>query len=357
MVMVLVLNMSAVARAQGWSADVSAGRLVYDPASLDVGTSTMMGTLRYDPNRDTWVYGTVALPASDGGTFWTAAGTGGRLLFPLSPGSRVTAGADVGGHGFSFKDRVVEQGGTGGTLEAMPFARLTLGTGFVEGRGGWKGQTLSFEGFRESRGVFETGARGGYGTTLRVEGDARFVHATEGTYPFVGGTVVYQASRVDLWGQTGKWLATDLDDAVWAFGSGVTLGVRTSLWGTVRQEASDPLYWNTPRRTWSVGLTQRLGRIAAPLLPVASTPSGTVVVRLPAAEAPDGAVRIAGDFNNWQPVPMQREGAEWVARLPLAPGVYHYTFNSANGEWFVPSSAPGRRDDGFGGYVAVLVVN
>src|SRR5687767_1818669 len=114
MVMVLVLNMSAVARAQGWSADVSAGRLVYDPASLDVGTSTMMGTLRYDPNRQTWVYGTVALPASDGGTFWTAAGTGGRLLFPLSPGSRVTAGADVCGHAFSFKDRVVDQGGTGG---------------------------------------------------------------------------------------------------------------------------------------------------------------------------------------------------------------------------------------------------
>ena len=324
-----------------------------DPASLP------RPWLSSNHDLDVLVYGTVALPASDRGTFWTAAGTGGRLLFPLSPEGRVTLGADVGGHGFSFKDRVVDEGGTGGTLAAMPFARLAVGAGFVEGRGGWKGQTLSFGGIRENRGVFETGARGGYGTTVRVEGDARFVHANEGTFPFIGATVSYQAARVDVWAQTGKWLATDLDDAVWAFGSGVTLGVRTSLWGTVRQDASDPLYWNSSRRTWSIGLTQRLGRIAAPVLPVASTPSGTVVVRLPAADAPDGAtaVRIAGDFNNWQPIPMQREGGEWVVRLPLAPGVYRYTFNAANGEWFVPTSAPGRRDDGFGGYVAVLVVN
>ena len=54
---------------------------------------------------------------------------------------------------------------------------------------------------------------------------------------------------------------------------------------------------------------------------------------------------------------MVREGADWVLRVPLSAGVYHYTFQSATGEWFVPASAPGRRDDGFGGYVAVLVVN
>ena len=47
---------------------------------------------------------------------------------------------------------------------------------------------------------------------------------------------------------------------------------------------------------------------------------------------------------------MQREGGEWVVRLPLSPGVYHYAFRAANGEWFVPPSTPGRRDDGMGGY-------
>jgi hypothetical protein len=45
-----------------------------------------------------------------------------------------------------------------------------------------------------------------------------------------------------------------------------------------------------------------------------------------------------------------------VIRLPLAAGVYQYAFRSATGEWFVPTSIAGRRDDGMGGHVAVLVV-
>ena len=68
-------------------------------------------------------------------------------------------------------------------------------------------------------------------------------------------------------------------------------------------------------------------------------------------------ILIAGDFNNWRPASMQREGADWIIRLSLTPGVYHYTFRSATGDWFVPASTAGRRDDGMGGYVAVLVVS
>ena len=56
------------------------------------------------------------------------------------------------------------------------------------------------------------------------------------------------------------------------------------------------------------------------------------------------------------PVPMQREGRDWTIRLPLAKGAYHYAFQSARGAWFVPASIPGRRDDGMGGQVAVLLV-
>ena len=353
----LVLNVWTSARAQGWSADVAAGRLVYHAASVDLGTNTLMGTLRFDARRDAWVYGTAAAPMDENGTFWTAGGTGGRVMLPLSTGNRVSVGADVGGHGFVFNDRVADLTGTGGAVEALPFARVNVGASFVEGRAGWLGQTLAFGGVRDSRGVFETGVRAGYGGALRLEGNARFVHASEGTYPFVGATVAYRTSRLDVWGHTGKWRATNLDDAVWALGTGVALGPRTSVWGSVRQEASDPLYWNTPRRTWSIGLTQRLGRIAALPAPVSVTPAGTVVITLAASDAPNGAVRVAGDFNNWQSIPMVRDRDTWVLRLPLSPGVYHYTFQSATGEWFVPESAPGRRDDGFGGSVAVLVVN
>jgi hypothetical protein len=358
----LVMSLAAMshttaASGQGWSAEVSAGRLVYDPVFASVATNTFMGSLRYDTRRETWVYGSAAVPAGDGGTFWGAAGTGGRVTVPWLGNGRTTVGADLGAHGFSFRDRLVNESGTGGTLEGMPFARLSAGAGFVEARGGWRGHTVSFAGFRESRGVFETGARGGVGTTVSVAGDARWVHASEGTYPFVGATVAYVASPVTAWGQVGKWLATDLDERVWAFGTGVSLGARTTLWGNVRQEAADPLYWNPARRTWSVGLTQRLGRLPAPLVPLAVSPAGTVIVRLPAGDAPAGAVSIAGDFNNWQPTPMRREGDDWIVRLPLTPGVYHYTFRSSSGDWFVPPATAGRRDDGMGGYVAVLVVS
>jgi hypothetical protein len=347
------------ARGQGWSADVSAGRIVYDPVSATVGTSNVMGSLRYDTRRGTWVYGAGALPAGNGGTFWGAGGTGGRVVVGAPAAGRARVGADLGGHGFWFRDRVAALSGTGATVEAMPFVRVAIGTGFVEGVGGWRGQTLSFAGVRENRGVFETGARAGrgYGASLRVEGTVRWVLASEATYPFVGATVAYQGNRVDVWGFTGKWLATDLDDGAWGAGSGVRLSARTSLWGSVRQDAPDPLYWNPTRRTWSIGLTQRLGRFAAPLVPVARSQTGVVVVRLSADDAPAGTVSIAGDFNNWQPAPMQREGSEWVARLPLAPGVYHYSFRSSSGEWFVPASTAGRRDDGMGGHHAVLVVS
>lgn len=358
LVMILsALSHVSVTYGQGWSADVSAGRLVYDPVSANVSTNNVIGTLRYDTRREVWVYGAGAVPAGDEGTFWGAAGTGGRLIFSAPRAGKATVGADVGAHGFSFRDRVVDQAGTGGTLEAIPFARLTAGMGFIEGRGGWRGHTLSFAGTRESRRVFETGVRAGYGTSLRVEGDARWVHASEGTYPFVGATVAYAGSRVDVWGQTGKWLATDLDERVWAVGGGVSLGARTSFWGSVRQEAPDPLYWSLTRRTWSVGLTQRLGRIPAPLVPVSRSQEDTVVLRLSVADAPAGTVSIAGDFNSWQPTPMEREGGEWIVRLPLSPGVYHYAFRAASGDWFVPPSTPGRRDDGMGGFVAVLVVS
>ena len=356
MVSLVALSHATAARGQGWSADVSAGRLVYEPLSANVSTSSLIGSLRYDTRSDTWVYGTVAAPGSDG-TLWGAVGTGGRVMLNRSQLHRVSVGADVGVHGYSFRDRVVDQVGTGGTLEAIPFARVSEGAGFIEGRAGWRGHTLSFAGVRDNRGVFETGARGGYGTTLSVEGDARWVHAREGTYPFVGATVAYDVSPVQLWGHAGKWMAIDLDERVWGLGSGVSLGARTTVWASVRQDAPDPLYWNSTRRSWSVGLTQRLGRVPAPIVPVASSPAGAVAIRLSATDAPSGTVSIAGDFNNWQPAPMQREGGEWIVRLPLTPGVYHYTFRSATGEWFVPPSAAGRRDDGLGGYVAVLVVN
>lgn len=349
--------LSTDALGQGLSVDLAAGSVVYDQVSANVGTTNVMGTVRYDAIRGVWVYGTAAAPLRSGDPAWGAFGAGGRLLPTGSAGRRVNVGVDASAHGFFFRDAVVEQTGRGATIDAIPFVNLSAGAGSVEVRGGWRGQTLAFVGPTENRGAWETGARAIYDAVVRVQADAKWVRATEGTYPFLSGMLFHGGTPVQAWVQMGKWLSDDLDDVAWNTGVSVALGRQSTLWASVRQEAPDPLYWNAARRSWSVGFTRRLGqRIAAPLAPSRVEPGG-VLIRLPASDAPGARLSIAGDFNNWQPVPMLLEDDQWVIRLPLAPGVYHYAFRADDGAWFVPASVPGRRSDGMGGYVAVLVVS
>jgi hypothetical protein len=237
----------------------------------------------------------------------------------------------------------------------MPFGRVGIGRGFLEVSGGWRGQTLSIADARTNRGVFESVGRAGYGTQLRIEGETRWVYAPEGTYPFAGGSTVLHHGRLRLSGHAGKWLHSDLNDVEWGGRMDWRFG-RTQFWTVVHRDAPDPLYLNTPRRSWSVGITRSLGRVA-PVLPLNPVPHGGVTVRLRVADAEGDEVYVAGDFNGWQPVAMTREAGEWVLRLELAPGTYHYAFRNARGDWFVPQSTPGRRADDMGGYVALLMVS
>lgn len=84
--------------------------------------------------------------------------------------------------------------------------------------------------------------------------------------------------------------------------------------------------------------------------------AGSVTVRIPITDAED-APSVAGDFTGWSAVPMDEDGDHWTATFDLEPGVYQYAFRSPSGEWYVPESVPGRRPDGMGGFVAVLVVS
>jgi hypothetical protein len=347
------------ALAQAWSVDVSAGRTVYEPVSVNVGSNNLAGGIRFDSRSEDWIYGGAGVPLGDRDPFWGAAGAGGRFALPRSETRRVTVGVEAGAHGFTFRDAVIDQAGTGGTLEAIPFAGVSAGAGRIELRGGWRGHSLSYSGARQSRGVFETGARVAYDAdaAVRVQADARWVHASEGTFPFLGASLSYAGTPLHVWAHAGKWVSDQLDEVSWGGGVGIGMGAMSTVWANIRQEAPEPLYWNTPRRSWSVGVTYRLGRAPAPLMPAPRSDGGNVLIRIRQQDAPDGAVSIAGDFNNWRPVTMQREGSEWVIRLPIAAGVYHYAFRSGTGTWFVPASAAGRRDDGMGGHVAVLVVS
>jgi hypothetical protein len=344
--------------AQDLALDVSAGQIVYEPLSADVATNNAAATLRYDSPQGVWLYGTAAMPFGASDSRWGGFGVGDRLLQPPSSSRRVNIGADVDAHGFVFRDAVVDQAGKGGFMEAMPFIQVPAGGATFEVRGGWRGETLSYRGAVDTRHVFETGAHATYGSVVVVEGDARWVRASEGVYPFVGGTFRYDRVPVQAWLQAGRWFSDSLNDVAWGGGVDVALTNRFTLWTSVRQDAPDPLYWNVPRRNWSVGITRRFNsKAGARQLASPRIDSDGVVIQLDAADVNGTSVSIAGDFNGWRPEPMQREGREWQIHLRLAPGVYHYTFRSERGEWFVPASVPTRRDDGMGGHVAVLVVS
>ncbi|HEU0077511.1 MAG TPA: glycogen-binding domain-containing protein, partial [Longimicrobiaceae bacterium] len=81
---------------------------------------------------------------------------------------------------------------------------------------------------------------------------------------------------------------------------------------------------------------------------------GSTVIRIPVAAVAE-APSVLGDFTEWKPVPMIRNGPFWELRLSIAPGIHHYAFRTAAGEVFVPDHLPST-DDGMGGKSAVLVV-
>ena len=94
---------------------------MYDPLVANVGTNNLMGSLRYDTAREAWIYGAAAVPLTDAATFWGGAGAGGR--FARRANSRASLGAEVAGHGYSFRDAFVDQVGSGGLAEIIPFVQ------------------------------------------------------------------------------------------------------------------------------------------------------------------------------------------------------------------------------------------
>jgi hypothetical protein len=174
------------------------------------------------------------------------------------------------------------------------------------------------------------------------------------TYTALGAVVATDFGTV--WGNAGLWPDVDSVGTSWALGATFKLHSRASLHASGRHDAFDALYSNPAQTSWSLGLSVRLG--AAPLnaSPVpAAYENGQATIELAAAHSAT-APMIAGDFTNWQPRPMQRSGDSWIYRAALPPGVYNFSFVDAQGKWFVPEAYPGRKADGMGGVVAVLVV-
>jgi hypothetical protein len=352
----LALACGQAAGQGGWSVDLAAGGSQHEAVSATMGTNSAILGVRFDGVP--WLYLSAGAPLDDTGQPWVAAGAGRRLAVGAAP--RLTLGADLAAHGYGYRDRALAASGTGATLEGLPFLAVSGPRTRLEAYSGIRHHEVRFEGASAGRSVHESGARLRLAPTLplALTAEGRYVRAEEDAYPYAGvGAEVALGGGV-LWGLAGRWLAGAAESTVWGVGAAVGVGPGLGLRLSLDQDGRDPLYWNAPRRRWSVGLSRSLGprpasAPAAGLLPIAE--AGRVTIRLPVSEA-DRPPALAGDFTGWEPVPMTRSGDVWTVTLPVGPGVHRYAFRRADGTWFVPAWMPGRTDDGFGGVSVVLVV-
>lgn len=346
----------APAQAQ-WIVEASAGGVSYEALSSDVSTSSAALGIRNDG--PTWLYVTSGLPLNADGMPWAAAGLGGRSV--MAALDRLDAGLEWGGHAHGYRAPSTGDFGSGAVVEALPFVGLDAGLARFELRSGVTHYQSSFAGTTISRTAHDSRFSAALEPhpLMRVTGDARLLRAEEDDYTYFGGTAQVDLPFGAFWTHAGRWTSSALPDPAWGAGITVDAGPRYAVRASIQQDATDPVFFNETRRFWSLGISARVGArsgtaaLADPVVPE-MTRTG-VVFRIPvsaSAEQPS----VAGDFNGWTPQPMRRSGDEWTLTLRVDPGIYHYAFRSASGTWFVPDSVPNRKDDGFGGTNAVLVV-
>lgn len=353
--------------AQEWRVSGQVGRVGYPGAPGGGARSSGVLGLSRTSIRD-WFGLTAGLPV-DGGPYWGSVGgyrrlqTGGAagLLLDLSahgfaqgePQQGTEAPTILPPGGVGGSDSVVSGFGAGGEVMAGGFVgsrRLA-----IEAKAGAAGQTSEIAGVKSDR-LLPTGSLGLAALiapfTLRAETRGWLDHDAQ--YTLAQGTLEWSGGPIRLSGSVGRWFESDITSS--ALGASAALGGRVELIAGARWDAFDPLYLTVTTRSAWAGLSVRLGRAVVAAPTPARYRDGRATFRLPARGAP-GPVSIAGDFNQWTPALMRREGGSWVIELPLSPGVYHYAFVGPDGTWFVPESFPGRRPDGMGGWVAVLVVS
>ena len=373
----LTLLMHGTVEAQQWRVDVQAGRIrsALDPSPR--GTESVAAGFGYDDATTAFRIST-GLPTRDDAPYWGALGAVKRLAVTRSG---LIAGVDLSGSGFMFQSKSGDRELGGGLLDPLPQQD--------DSRSGHalSGQVMPLIGFE--RGAFLAQARAGvshYKATIADVTRDRTVRLAdiqltvrpshelaispvvktfraenEEAATFAGVSAAIAQGRAGFWGNIGQWIAgadtASGSRSAWGTGASFRVMERATLTGSARRDGFDPLHLNPPQTSWNVGLSVAVGgRASSQRAPVPSSyESGLATIRLPVS-ASSSAPSVAGDFNSWKPAPMARGGKFWTYTVAAAPGVYNYAFVSGDGSWFVPENVPGRKDDGMGGHVAILVV-
>ncbi|HEX6308723.1 MAG TPA: glycogen-binding domain-containing protein [Longimicrobiales bacterium] len=369
---------AAPARAQQWNLSAQAGRMrsMLDPAEA---AATIALGLYYD-SPETGFRLSAGVPTSSVDALWAGAGLWKRAAFRHGG---FMAGADIAASAFMTRDRSRSvQNTPTPPLIPGPFDPPLDPVADLSGHA-LAGQALPVIGYEHAR--VQIHARAGLSHYIAQFGDVetdrtvrladvqltllpapdlalmpvmrRYEAGDEEATTYAGVTAALAHERGSVWGSAGYWMDLDGADVPWAAGTTLRVHPRAAIEASARRDTFDPLYMQPPQTSWHIGFSLRVGGPAgppAPPIPHAYV-DGRATIRLPVSESAEPP-SIAGDFNGWEPAPMQRSGDHWTFTVTLAPGVYNYAFVRADGTWFVPEDTPGRREDGMGGHVAVLVV-
>jgi hypothetical protein len=268
-------------------------------------------------------------------------------------------GVSASASGFAFQDPILESAGVGSIVALDTHGAFELGLAELRLRlGARHGAHLGGDG-----GSQRLLGRAGTAATVRlgaVEARAEVDHwlAEEAGYTQVAARAGFAHPRIQAWAGIAHWATASLPGTGWDVGVRVPVSDRIAITARGGVPAQDILFWMPRQQAWSVALQLRTGAPsleAALPIPAVHDAGRGVSITLP-ARGLEGAPAVAGSFSGWRPMPMERARDGWRLSLTLEPGVYEYAFVTADGSWFVPEQTPGRKPDGFGGFVAVLIV-
>ena len=284
---------------------------------------------------------------------------------------------DVGVAGASFSLR---SAGNGGNLNA--FARQHY---VRDGGGAWIGGASGLTGRNRRRSSAYAADVGAWGRLRFLYGSASvsrqtssdlLLLATAGVIPGLN-TTSYELEDWQLVLQarggpheiTASWtdrrgVAGAETHVIAVSGSGkLQLTDRVALVATAGRQLADPLRGLPQADIVSASFQVSLGPkplpvmqrslIAEALVVPRSGGGGDLEVRIVASDTM--VFEVAGDFSAWLPLPLEREGAYWVARFALPSGKYRIGVRANLGPWRAPRNLARIRDD-FGGESGIIVI-
>jgi hypothetical protein len=379
-VIVVLIALPSDMRAQAWRLGVDAGRIRSNLDPVARQSETLLVSAGYD-DRSAALRLSAGIPTPADSMRWAAIGVWKRFSVKRNG---FTTGIDLSGNAFAYQlkqsvsqpvDDIFDPlrsrtsaapaatAGRAVAAEVLPIVGVERGILHLQARGGMSYYDASTTAATSDRvvGIAEL--------QLLVQPSPAFALAPvvrrvaprgEKAATFAGGIWAFSGGRLKLAGSIGRWIG-GIDQGVgdasaWSLGGELRVAPRTSITASARHTGVDPMYRTPAQTSWSIGASFLLRQRPTPSQPVAVRDrNGVATIRLPVSTS-SSPPRVAGDFNNWTPSPMERDGTGWRYTLTARPGVYNYAFVAPDGTWFVPDDVPGRKSDGMGGHVAVLVI-